>query len=168
MQVGLARRFRQAVAAAAGQHQLGGAAQIDFVADGRIAALHWNAGYEFANSSILSFPTQPRLVGKLTSEVPRHSWTVGTSYLRPTWDVTAEARGAGQQFDDDLNQFALGSFAVLNLSGSKQVYKQLSIFAAIENALDAEYATAKTPVTSLGPPLTVRAGFRINDVGHRH
>jgi len=141
---------------------------IDLVLDGRFAALHWKAGYEFADSSILSFPTQPLLVGKLTSQVPRHSWSVGTSYLRPTWDVTAEARGSGQQFDDDLNQFRLGSFAVLNLSGSKQVYKKLSIFAAIENALDAEYATGKTPVTSLGPPITVRAGFRINDFGRGH
>jgi len=140
---------------------------IDVVADGRFAALHWNAGYEFADSSILSFPTQPQLVGKLTSQVPRHSWSAGTSYLRPTWDITAEARGAGQQFDDDLNQFALGPFAVLNLSGSKQIYKGLSIFAAIENALDSEYATAKTPVTSLGPPIAVRAGFRFNDVGRR-
>ncbi|MFL6298976.1 MAG: TonB-dependent receptor domain-containing protein [Terriglobales bacterium] len=140
---------------------------IDLVVDGRLAALHWNAGYEFADSSILSFPTQPQLVGKLTSQVPRHSWTVGTSYLRSTWDVTAEARGAGQQFDDDLNQFPLGSFAVLNLSGSKQIYKRVSIFAAIENALEAEYATAKTPVTSLGPPITVRAGLRLSDVSHR-
>jgi outer membrane receptor protein involved in Fe transport len=141
---------------------------IDIVADGRFAALHWNFGYEFADSSILSFPMQPLLVGKLTSQVPRHSWTVGTSYLRPTWDLTAEARGAGQQFDDDLNQFPLRSFAVLNLSGSKQIYKGLSIFAGIENALNGEYATAKTPVTSLGPPIQVRAGFRFSDLGHRH
>ena len=141
---------------------------IDLVLDGRLAALHWNAGYEFADSAILSFPTQPLLVGKMTSQVPRHSWSVGTSYLGATWDITAEARGAGQQFDDDLNQFALGSFAVLNLAGSKQICKGLSIFAAIENALDAEYAAAKTPVTSLGPPIQVRAGFRFNDIGRRH
>jgi outer membrane receptor protein involved in Fe transport len=141
---------------------------VDVVADGRFAALHWNAGYEFADSTILSFPTQPNLVGKLTSQVPRHSWTLGTSYLRPTWDVRVEARGAGQQFDDDLNQFVLGSFATLNLAGSKQIYKGVSIFAAIENALDADYATAKTPVTSLGPPISVRGGIRITDFTHRH
>jgi hypothetical protein len=57
---------------------------------------------------------------------------------------------------------------VLNLSGSKQIYKGLSIFAGIENALNGEYATAKTPVTSLGPPIQVRAGFRFSDLGHRH
>jgi len=140
---------------------------VDLVADGRIAALHWMAGYEFADSTILSFQTQPNLVGKQTSQVPRHSWSLATSYLRPTWDVTVEARGAGRQFDDDLNQFGLGQFAVLNLAGSKQIYKGLSLFAAIENALDEEYATAKTPVTSLGPPIAVRAGIRLTNL-HRH
>ena len=43
----------------------------------------------------------------------------------------------------------------------RQIVRGVHGFVAIENILDKEYDTARTPIRSIGWPRTVRAGARI-------
>jgi hypothetical protein len=45
---------------------------------------------------------------------------------------------------------------------SRRVLPHARLFLAIQNLTNTRYATAATPVLSLGPPLLVRGGFRID------
>ena len=80
--------------------------------------------------------------------------------------VTAatQIRFSGEQFDDDLNTPALvlGSYGVWDATVSRAIVRGVNAFVAIENILDTEYDTARTPQRSVGWPRTVRLGARIS------
>ena len=82
--------------------------------------------------------------------------------LHRTWDAGLQGRFVGQAFDDDLNTFPLARFFTMDGEISRQVLPHARLFVAIQNLTNARYATAATPVLSLGPPLLVRGGFRID------
>ncbi len=65
------------------------------------------------------------------------------------------------QYDDDLNLFALESFSLMDMSASQAVRRGLSVFAAVENVLDADYDVGRTPIRTIGWPRTVRVGVRV-------
>ena len=77
--------------------------------------------------------------------------------------AATQVRFSGEQFDDDLNTpaFVLGSYAVWDATVSRQVVRGVHGFVAIENILDKEFDTARTPIRSIGWPRTVRVGARI-------
>ena len=66
-----------------------------------------------------------------------------------------------EQFDDDLNQFRLDSYFTLDAFVSRRLSHRLEIFGAVENVFDQRYEVGKTPVTTLGPPILIRGGFRL-------
>jgi outer membrane receptor protein involved in Fe transport len=70
-------------------------------------------------------------------------------------------RRFGEQFDDDLNDFELDSFTVVDLTGSKEVRRGLHAFVAVENLFDSEYDVGRTPFRTIGWPRTVRGGVRL-------
>ena len=55
----------------------------------------------------------------------------------------------------------LASYAVWDATVSRAIVRGLNAFLAIENILDKEYDTARTPLRSIGWPRTVRVGARI-------
>jgi iron complex outermembrane receptor protein len=79
-------------------------------------------------------PGIPRNRLKLGADVePRRGWTIGASLSL-----------VGDQYyrGDESNQLApLPGFAVLGLHSSLDLARRVSLFAAVENALDARYAT---------------------------
>jgi len=106
----------------------------------------------------------PALEGK---EVPQvANWQGGFSL---TWAdpriVTAatQVRFSGNQFDDDLNTaaFVLTKYGVWDATVSRAIVRSVRAFVAIENILDSEFDTARTPIRSIGWPRTVRAGARV-------
>ena len=66
------------------------------------------------------------------------------------------------QFDDDLNQFPLASFFLLDASVSKRLGHGVDVFAAVENMFDTRVQIAKTPTVNLGPPIFARAGVKFH------
>ena len=72
-------------------------------------------------------------------------------------------RFSGEQFDDDLNTeaFILEQYAVWDATVSRAIVRGLNAFLAVENILDKEFDTARTPMRSIGWPRTVRVGARI-------
>ena len=69
-------------------------------------------------------------------------------------------RAIGNSFDDDQNQFPLGSFFVLDAMISRRIAAGVEVYGAAENLLNATYYTAATPVLQLGLPIAARIGVR--------
>ncbi|HEX6162097.1 MAG TPA: TonB-dependent receptor [Vicinamibacterales bacterium] len=106
----------------------------------------------------------PALIGKDVPQVPKVQGGVALTWADPRWLTAAtQVRFSGKQFDDDLNTaaFVLGSYAVWDATVSRQIVRGLNAFLAVENILDEEYDTARTPLRSIGWPRTVRFGARI-------
>lgn len=124
----------------------------------------WNltTSYLFADASVVEFPANVILEGLRLPQVPRHQFTFQTQYMNPSFaTVGFQGRASSSQFDDDLNQFRLGSYFTLDASISRGLTERFEVFAAIENLFNQRYEVGKTPVTTLGPPLLIRGGFRL-------
>jgi outer membrane receptor protein involved in Fe transport len=121
-----------------------------------------SAGYQFVDSKVSSFPANTALVGLWVAQVPHNAFTFQARYSNPRiLTVEVSGRKIGNAFDDDQNQFPLGSFFVLDAIVSRQVKGGVEVYAAAENLLNATYYTAATPVFQLGLPLVGRVGVRL-------
>jgi outer membrane receptor protein involved in Fe transport len=120
-----------------------------------------SAGYQHVDSKVASFPGNSALVGLWIAQVPHNAFTFQARYSNPRIIlVSVDGRFIGKQFDDDQNQFPLGSFFVLDAMAARSVGKGVEFFAAVENAFNAHYAAAATPVSQLGLPIAARFGMR--------
>jgi outer membrane receptor protein involved in Fe transport len=108
-----------------------------------------NAGYLFAGAALSS--------GKRTPQVPRHQASV---QLTVQSRAGVQGRWSAMQFDDDLNQFRLRGFFVVDAFGAWPIGSQLEATVALENIFDRRIETGATPVITLGQPRAVRAGLR--------
>ena len=121
-----------------------------------------SCGYQFVDSKVSSFPANTALVGLWVPQVPHNSFTFQARYSNPRiFTLAVTARAIGNAFDDDQNQFPLGSFFVLDAMVSRGVGAGVEIYAAAENLLNATYYTAATPVLQLGLPIAARVGVRV-------
>jgi len=116
----------------------------------------WNAsaGYLFADATLST--------GARTPQVPRNQATVQLSYRSL---AGVQARSSSMQFDDDLNQFPLRRFLVVDLFAAHPVASQLEVTFAAENILNRRIETAATPVITLGQQRAFRAGIRYRPPG---
>lgn len=111
----------------------------------------------FGGSSAL-----PELEGKRVPQVPRYQLGLGASYTDPrALTVQAQLRVLGRQFDDDINQFELRGFGVVDASATRSLAGGLQLFLAVENLFDADYDVGRTPLRTIGWPRTLRAGLRL-------
>jgi outer membrane receptor protein involved in Fe transport len=74
--------------------------------------------------------------------------------------ASAIVRHVSSQFDDDRNRFELAPATQLDLGVSGRV-RWFGWHLQIENALDAAIEVGRTPLVTLAPPRTVRAGVTI-------
>jgi outer membrane receptor protein involved in Fe transport len=106
----------------------------------------------------------PALEGNDVPQVPLWQGAVSVTWADPSlFTAATQIRFSGDQYDDDLNTaaFVLEQYAVWDATVSRQIVRGVHGFAAIENILDKEFDTARTPVRSVGWPRTVRVGARI-------
>lgn len=68
-----------------------------------------------------------------------------------------------ERFEDDLNSRVLEGALTLDLRAEQALTDQVSIYAALDNALDADLETAETAdgIESFGPPRAFRLGVRV-------
>lgn len=125
---------------------------------------HWTIGglVGYTRSNFTSTPAQPALEGNRVPQVPAYQLGALLTYTNPhLFTAAAQVRVFGAQFDDDLNEFELNGFGVLDLSGSREVIRGVQAFAAIENVFDTEYDVGRTPIRTIGWPRTMRVGARL-------
>jgi outer membrane receptor protein involved in Fe transport len=108
-----------------------------------------SAGYLFADAVLDT--------AKRTPQVPRHQATVQLSYRGI---AGVQARWAGVQFDDDLNQFRLRSYFTADAFAAHAIARGVEATFGIENIFDRRIETAATPVITLAQPRSVRVGVR--------
>jgi outer membrane cobalamin receptor len=119
------------------------------------------AGYLFADASVVRFPANALLEGLRIPQIARHQFTFQSRYSNPSITIGLQGRAASSQFDDDQNIFQLAPYFTLDAFVARRLSDRFEIFCAIENILNQRYEAGKTPVTTLGPPILVRGGFRV-------
>lgn len=136
---------------------------VEVEVDARLAA-RWSisGGYQLTNASVVKFPVNTTLEGLRIPQVSRHLLTFRVDYAVPSRHIfSLQGRVVGDQFEDDLNRLRLDRFITLDALVSKQLARGVEAFAAAENLFNERYQVGRTPVTTLGPPLSIRLGLRI-------
>ncbi len=106
----------------------------------------------------------PAIADNQVPQVPTWQGGFALTWADPSWFTAAtQVRFSGDQFDDDLNspELVLDAYAVWDATVSRAIVRGLNAFIAIENIMDKEFDTARSPIRSIGWPRTVRVGARI-------
>jgi outer membrane receptor protein involved in Fe transport len=114
-----------------------------------------------ASSLVDSVFTRGPLEDLRVPQVPELTHALG---LQGSWRalrLSAEWRYIGDQYDDDRNLFALDPSGNVNARVGWDVRRGIELFAAVENATDADQDVGRTPIRTVGLPRTSRAGLRI-------
>jgi outer membrane receptor protein involved in Fe transport len=137
---------------------------VELEAEGEIRSnLIVSGGYQFADATVLSFPTDTALQGLWIPQVPRNVFTAEARYTKSSFlTVGLQGRYTGLQYDDDLNQFPLSPGFELDAFVSRPIKHHAEVYGAIENITDDRYEVARVPYTQVGPPVLFRIGFRFN------
>jgi outer membrane receptor protein involved in Fe transport len=115
-----------------------------------------SAGYLFCDAVV----TSGDLAGKRLPQVPRNTATMQLAFNVVRGSAGMQARWSSTQFDDDLNQFPLRSYALADLFASYPIASHIEATFAFENATNRRVEVSATPVITLGTPRTVRVGVR--------
>jgi iron complex outermembrane receptor protein len=120
-------------------------------------------GYAYADSTITSFPGNPSREGNIVPTVSRHQVVMGVTVGRPDLvEVTIQGRYLSRQYADDANQQPVGDFVVVDASIQKPIATGIRMFLNGENLTDRQYIATQTgPVKTLGAPLLVLGGIRV-------
>lgn len=113
------------------------------------------------------------LTGRDLAQVPRNRASFAVTYANPAFAIIAlEHQVVGHQFDDDQNlaailpgvpgrtEVGLPGYQVTNLTLTRSVSRQASLFAGIQNLFGTEYYVGTNP-TTIGTPRLVNAGIRL-------
>lgn len=119
-------------------------------------------GYILTDSTVISFSAEPALVGLHVPQVPKNQFNIQLAYASGPWTAAVQTRYTGNQFDDDQNLLPLGRAFVADAEVSRRLYSHASIFAAAQNLFNDRYTVARTPISNVGPPASIRAGLRLN------
>ncbi len=139
------------------------AAGLEAETDLRLSSrLTVNALAALTASHFVHTPKQPQIQGNRVPQVPLYQFGGGATYTAPArFTASAQFRVLGSQFEDDLNQLALGSYAVLDAQVSRSLARGTQVFFAMENIFDTEYDVGRTPLRTIGWPRAIRGGVRL-------
>jgi outer membrane cobalamin receptor len=115
-------------------------------------------------TEVLEADDHPDLVGNRGSRTPLHSATASVAFDRPSlFGANLTGRYVGERFEDDLNQFAIDSFFLLDARVEKRLLERWTVSLTVENLFDEEYVTARpsSGLNRVGAPRTVLAGMRV-------
>jgi iron complex outermembrane receptor protein len=134
------------------------------------------AGYLFNNAKVTEYNpvavpgvTIVDLTGLYLPQVPKHRGSVSVAYANPRlFNVAVAGMFYGRQFDDDQNarvkpgesEPGLPAYATVDLSASREISRNLEVFAGVQNLLDREYYVQLVP-TTIGSPRLVHGGVRV-------
>jgi len=119
-------------------------------------------GYQYANSTVTKFQTDPTLVGKWTPQVPRNMASLQMRMERDRWGVlSVDLRTSGQQFDDSANKFRLAGYAQVDLYAERAFGNRFRVYGSAQNLLDQPVEAGRTPLLTLGAPRILSVGIRL-------
>lgn len=121
-------------------------------------ALSWRAALNYTDATFDGGP----LSGLRPAQSPEWSASAGLDWrVTDATTLSAALIYESARFEDDLNTRELGAAVALDLRAEQRLFGGVSVFTALDNALDAEIETAETAdgVESFGPPRAFRAGL---------
>jgi iron complex outermembrane recepter protein len=108
--------------------------------------LQLRQAYTFSNAIITENPTLPLTVGKRLPYVPRHTVTYFVTAAKSRWVSTWSGRYVGSTFGTDTNADTTrgvpggyNPFFEMDVTGSYQIHRNVSIVASLDNVLDRRY-----------------------------
>jgi outer membrane receptor protein involved in Fe transport len=138
---------------------------VEFETDSRFGSyFSVNGQLVLTSSHFRGSIATPAIADNSVPQVPKIQGGMVVTWAHPRWlTASTQVRFSGKSYDDDLNQAALvlGAYGVWDATASRAIVRGLNAFVAIENILDEEFDTARTPLRSIGWPRTVRVGARI-------
>lgn len=120
--------------------------------------LGWRAALNYTDAAFGSGP----LRGLRPAQSP--AWSVSAGLNWRTTDATTLSAALiyeSARFEDDLNTRELDAAMMLDLRAEQRLARGVSVYAALDNALDAEIETAETAdgIESFGAPRALRLGL---------
>jgi outer membrane cobalamin receptor len=76
--------------------------------------------------------------------------------------LSLDLRSSGHQFDDSANQYRLAGYAQVDVFADHTFRRQWQIYCGISNLLNQSVEAGKTPILTLGAPITVLGGVRFS------
>ena len=138
---------------------------VEFEADSRFGNyFSVNGQLVLTSSHFRGSIATPAIADNTVPQVPKIQGGMVLTWANPRWlTASTQLRFSGKQYDDDLNTAALvlGAYGVWDATASRAIVRGLNAFVAVENILDTEFDTARTPLRAVGWPRTVRVGARI-------
>ncbi|MEX2272812.1 MAG: TonB-dependent receptor [Vicinamibacterales bacterium] len=104
--------------------------------------------------------TSGELDGNRLPQVPPAHASAGVVMTAGMLSGSLDLRYASRQFDDDRNQFELGSATTVNGQVSARV-RHAQLFVAVENIFDADIDAGRTPLRTIGQPRVWQVGVRV-------
>jgi outer membrane receptor protein involved in Fe transport len=118
-------------------------------------------GYQLAFATVTKFQADPTLVGKWIPQVPRNMATIQVRFQSQRLGVlSVDLRTSGQQFDDSANQFLLAGYAQVDLFVQHVFGRRWTVYSGMQNLLNQPVQAGRTPILTLGAPITVLGGVR--------
>jgi outer membrane receptor protein involved in Fe transport len=117
--------------------------------------------FTLTGATVRAFSSDPTLVGRRLPQVPRQAGALGVRRDGRRFTLSTQARWSARQFEDDQNALPLAAAFNLDAFAAWAVSPRWQVYAAVENALDSEQEIGRTPVVTLAPPRSVRAGLRL-------
>lgn len=126
-----------------------------------------SGAYVYSHATVRAFEANPSLVGKSLPQAPRHRATLLAVYSNPSLvNFSAAVQVIGRQFDDDQNvrtvpghtEPGLPGYAVVDLSASRRLSRNLELFAGVQNLFDRDYFVGTLP-TTIGAGRMLHAGL---------
>jgi len=148
------------------RENLGQLTSKGLTAEWEVRAAGWMSvigGYQLAFSTVTKFQADPTLVGKWTPQVPRNMATLQLRFSRERLGIfSVDLRTSGHQFDDSANQYRLAGYGQVDLYGEHRFGERWRIYLQVQNLLNQPVEAGRTPLLTLGSPLTVTGGFRLS------
>lgn len=125
-------------------------------------------GYLLSDATVRDFAADTTLEGLRLPQVPRHSASLQLRHDGAAAVAGVQARWTGVQFDDDQNRLPLRGFFSLDAEARKPIGRRFEAFVGGENLTGVRYDIGRTPVRTVGPPRSLRAGFRLTSARPAH
>jgi outer membrane cobalamin receptor len=127
---------------------------------GAEANLRQNFGAHFQGEMSYLFADSRYASGLRLPQVAKQQGSASLTWLNNRTYVSAGIRAYSLQFEDDLNTLPLAGFSTMQLSARHRLTKTLSARFEMENVLDHQFLTGRTPAPQIGAPRLLRVGMR--------
>jgi outer membrane receptor protein involved in Fe transport len=130
------------------------------VTHGIEANLRQNFGAHWQGEMSYLFADSRYATGLRIPQVAKQQGSASLTWLHAKTFISSSIRAYSLQFEDDINTLVLPGFAVVQFSARQNLTSKLSARFEMENALDRQFLTGRTPAPQIGAPRLFRVGLR--------